>query len=358
MEKNKLWQISNNCLFLCDVTGTQEKLENVVYTLQCTDKGILYLQKLCDKFAFDFKVYGMETGFIKRFIKTYNNTKGNLGALLNGVKGTGKTITAEILANDLNLPVIIIGENYPGINDFLASVPQDITILVDEYEKVFVGKISEDDYNYDEDGSAKGNSTLLSIMDGVYKTEFRKVFLLTTNKTWINENMINRPGRIRYLKQFDDLNLEQIKEIVDDCLVETQFRDEIMSYLKPLEIITVDIVKSIINEVNIHQEGPGTCCKDFNLKFKNEEFSVFALDANNNEVNLMDEHVSQKTFQAVMNPEMGWQNRYLYVDGDYYYIQKKPDYENLIFNVKKTNVGDAFNIRIKKEVATHKSFVF
>ena len=60
---------------------------------------------------------------------------------------------------------------------------------------------------------------MLSIMDGATNSEHRRVFLLTTNSLYINDNLLQRPGRIRYLKTFKDLTPEIIEEIVDDFLI-------------------------------------------------------------------------------------------------------------------------------------------
>ena len=67
-----------------------------------------YINKVADNFVFDYKLYGVSNSFIDYFIKTYNNTTGNLGILFNGIKGTGKTVTAKMLCNKLQLPVILI----------------------------------------------------------------------------------------------------------------------------------------------------------------------------------------------------------------------------------------------------------
>lgn len=355
MKQQKLWQQMGDCLYLADVTATQKLLENIIYTLQIDDKGNLFLKKMVQSFEFDFKIYGMETAFIKRVLKTYQHTKGNLGVLLNGIKGQGKTITAELLSNQLKQPVIIIGANYMGINTFLCSIPQHLTIFVDEYEKVFKGKISEDDYDYNSDEGRSGDNTLLSIMDGVYKTDFRRVFLLTTNRTWVNENMINRPGRIRYLKQFKDLNLDQINEIIDDCLKRKKYKDDILTFLKPLEIITVDIVKSIVIEVNIHDEEPTICCKDFNLQFKKGEY--MALKIIGKQEVLYIERIPQKDLTNLFNPRIPWKGKNLYIGEEYYYTQSAPDYDNLVFTFKMNDRGPNIKIRFTKQQTTHQSFI-
>lgn len=70
--------------------NTQKKLEPGVYELQPNMFGF-HLTPLSEKFEFSYKIYGLETDIIKRVLKYYFKTDtGNLGVLLNGVKGTGK----------------------------------------------------------------------------------------------------------------------------------------------------------------------------------------------------------------------------------------------------------------------------
>lgn len=199
----------------------------------------IYLEYFCDKFTFDFKIYGLETKLINHIMNTYHNTTRNLGVLFNGVKGTGKTITAKIIANNTNLPIILINEPFPGLADFIAKISCDCVLFFDEFEKNFDSKEGHD-------------LELLSIMDGVFNSQYRRVFLMTTNRLSINENFIGRPSRIRYKKSFGNLPLETIKEYLDDNLKDKSRTEEIINFIDTLAISTIDILKCIVEEVNIH----------------------------------------------------------------------------------------------------------
>lgn len=67
----------------------ENKLPVGVYDIVVTRFGI-HLDKVNDSFVFPYKIYGLQTDFINHVIKTYENTTGNLGVLMNGIKGTGK----------------------------------------------------------------------------------------------------------------------------------------------------------------------------------------------------------------------------------------------------------------------------
>lgn len=215
-------------------------LDKRVYTMNFNPQsGEIFLEDFSDKFHFDFKVYGLESKLIKHIMQTYHNTDSNLGILFNGVKGTGKTITAKIIANETDLPVILINAPYPGLADFVSKINCPCVLFFDEFEKNF-----KTDQGHDLE--------LLSIMDGVFNSPHRRVFILTTNKLYINENFIGRPSRIRYKKSFGNLPSEVVMEYLDDCLVNKDRAQEILEFIDSLSISTIDILKCIVGEVNIH----------------------------------------------------------------------------------------------------------
>ena len=115
-------------------------------------------------------------------------------------------------------------------------------------------------------------------MDGVYTSPYRRVFLLTTNKTNINENMISRPSRIRYMKEFGNLELEVVKEYLDDNLQDLSRKTELLAYLDMLTFSTIDVLKSIVEEVNILGfDEFMRSKKDFNVKLAKYEYQAMVI---------------------------------------------------------------------------------
>lgn len=204
-------------------------------------KQRFYLEYVMSEFVFDYKIYGLQEDFINHVIKTYNEAQtGNLGILLNGTKGTGKTVAAKMIANRLHLPVIIVQNmgqemNLQMMNYLSTEINFDCVFFFDEYEKTF-----------DKD------TTILSFMDGVYNSESRKVFLLTTNTLSIDRNLIGRPSRILYLKKFGNLEIEAASEFLDDTLNNKEYKQEVLEFINLLSISTIDILKSVVREINIH----------------------------------------------------------------------------------------------------------
>lgn len=209
-----------------------------IYEICVSMKGI-YLNKISDNFVFPYKVYGLQTDFMDHIIKTYESTRGNMGVLLWGTKGSGKTVIAKQLCNRLQRSVIIVknlGEATSAIIDYISTLQSECIIFLDEFEKNFNEK----------------DSSILELMDGVYNSSFRKLFLLTTNELKINENLLGRPSRIRYVKEFRNLEINTINEYLDENLKDQSCRHEVINFIDTLSISTIDILKTIVEEINIH----------------------------------------------------------------------------------------------------------
>ena len=210
---------------------------NGVFQIYQDPKGRLGLEKIDETFVFNFKLYdlGCEKIFqqvIKTwFSDTFVKGKKNLGVIFNGIKGTGKTIAAKVLSNKMGLPVIIVSKPLDGLLEFVQSLCFECVILIDEAEKTF-------DHDRED---------LLKMIDGVYNNA-RKLYLLTTNKLSVDENLIGRPGRIRYVKEFGNLSAKAVSDYIDDM----SLKSEILDIVDSLTISTIDILKSIVDEFNIH----------------------------------------------------------------------------------------------------------
>lgn len=241
-----------------------EGLPKGIYEVKESMTGY-YLNRLGDSFVFNYKLYGINNDFIEHFIKTYNNTAGNLGVLFNGIKGTGKTVTAEELCNRLGLPVIIVKscKEADDMLKFLATqINFDCIFFFDEYEKEF-----------------RESSTVLSFMDGVHNSQYRKVFLLTTNELEINSNLLGRPSRIRYVRSFGNLPEETTLELLNDILIDKNAVESVLDLIRQMQIITVDLVKALAQEVNIHGvDKIDMIRKNFNLEFSDFTYLVESIE--------------------------------------------------------------------------------
>lgn len=261
--RKKIWKTDGSSYQLSQESDHEVRLSPAIYMVRSNIVGELFLQKTGDKFGFPYKVYSKDVPFVDRVAKTYSMTKGNMGILLNGIKGTGKTVTAEMIANKLEMPILVVSYQFENLPSFINAIDQEVVIFIDEYEKVYTDK-------------EKGD--ILSVMDGVLTTRYRKVFLLTTNNTNINENLLQRPGRIRYHKTYGNLDISVIDEIVEDLLMKKEFKPEVVEFISSLEIITIDIVKAVIQEVNIHNEPPAEFKDILNVKVLDPIVNIIRID--------------------------------------------------------------------------------
>jgi hypothetical protein len=227
-----LYKLGNGQIKIGSVFGIGEKLSNLGsknYLIKVDKYGEYYLVETSD-FKLPSKIYG-DVSVTKRWLDSYNNnTHKNLGILLSGLKGSGKSILAQKLCVESKKPVLILTEAYYGSDfiEFLSSpVFEDCIIFIDEFEKIY----PKDKMPID----------LLSLFDGNFTT--RLIFLVTVNNiNLVNEYMINRPGRIKYRKHYDNLEQSVIDEVLDDLLINKDHADSLLRQIRKLGIITFDIL--------------------------------------------------------------------------------------------------------------------
>lgn len=279
--------------------SSSETLPVGIYEIGCGMQG-WYLIRTGDKFTFNYKLYNLEGDFLDYVTKTYDSTSGNIGILFNGTRGTGKSVSAKVLANRLNLPIIIVksmGEDNQNMISYIASFNFDCILFFDEFEKQF----------------SEGDVSILQIMDGIYSSEYRRVFLLTTNELTINQNLLSRPSRIRYVRQFGNLKREIVEAYLDDNLKDLSKKDEVVDYVDTLTISTIDILKAIVEEINIHGFAEFISqAKSFNVQSETYHYST--IDGWITKKTYIDLKYSINDIQRELDT---WKNRYV-LDEEYH----------------------------------------
>ena len=258
------WIVKGNEWWITDPPSSN-KLNNSIYVIKHKEMAGFYLLEKQEKFDFPYKIYDLENNFVDRIIKSYTSFDSNMGILLYGIKGTGKSVTAKIVCNKLHLPVILIEgdvKDLVGVEEFINNIPEEFVLFIDEYEKK---------YGYNDDA-------MLSIMDGSSSSKYKRLFIFTTNSIYVNDNLLSRPSRIRYIKKYGSLDLSIINEIIDDTLQIKDKKDDIIKFCNQLEIVTVDILKSIISEVNLFNESPQSFEDIFNINKSIHKCDVYEID--------------------------------------------------------------------------------
>lgn len=166
-----------------------------------------------------------------------------------------------------NKPVIIINEPFAG-SDFIDFITcplfNDSIIFVDEYEKI---------YQKYQDG--KNPHDFLQVMDGNYNT--RLLFLLTVNEMTINSYLINRPGRLKYRKSFDNLPNDVLEHVVNDLLENKEHAQSVFQFFERLGMVTFDLAVSLIKDMNLFKQDAIQCAKYLNLKCEPVQYTVMEL---------------------------------------------------------------------------------
>lgn len=214
-----------------------------------------YYLELMPSFERPKKVYGNPDRLVQRFLTTYQDRGSNTGILLNGEKGSGKTLTAKLLAiaaNNIGMPVLIIDEAHHGaaFNSFLGMILQPAMIMFDEYEKVYSNYEVQDQ--------------LLTVLDGVYPS--KKLFVLTSNAyTGINSHMTNRPGRVFYSIEYDRLDTSFVKEYCLDNLKDQSQLPGLMKLSAIFDRFNFDTLAALVNEMNRYEESAADAARFLNI---------------------------------------------------------------------------------------------
>lgn len=199
---------------IIDGEGVQimDSLPPGVYELKAAQMRGFWFETM-ELSAYTGKVYGSHAQMAEKVIRKYASTCGrNLGVLLSGEKGTGKSLFVKNLAIRLSkeLPVIVVKKNLgPGMLSVLADVKGRAVLIFDEFEKMFR---KDSDESPSKEGDIREQETMLAFFDGVDAHQ-EKLLLLTVNNTYdLSRYLMGRPGRIYYHFR---MNVPQVGEIAN-----------------------------------------------------------------------------------------------------------------------------------------------
>jgi hypothetical protein len=260
----------NGKYFFFNALTIEQTLENKNYLFNFDENGNCWLEDI-EEFKFPDKVYDVSDE-LRNLIKTsYDANQKNLGVLLTGNKGQGKSLTAKLICTDLNQPVIIINKQIPtevNFTTFLSNIKQNHTLFVDEFEKLFDTKKTGNTTN-----GYHTQESFLSFMDGVTSNEHKVLFLMTTNES-VNEFFINRPSRIKFLQEYAELPEDLFNMIVDDKLDNPEYKKDLEENVS-LVNLNIDLLISIIDDINLFGKPFSTFKTMYNYQFEQYKYEVY-----------------------------------------------------------------------------------
>lgn len=228
--------------------------------------GPLYLEQI-ESFEITGKIYGDTIKNTQRILKTFLSREPSTGVMLNGEKGSGKTLLAKNISYEAykqGIPTIVINAPWCGdkFNAFMQMIEQPCIIMFDEFEKVY------DDNEQEQ---------MLTLLDGVFPS--KKLFILTCNDKWrVNGHMRNRPGRIFYLLEFKGLDAEFIREYCNDKLDNKEHIERIVQIAGTFDQFNFDMLKALVEEMNRFEETPQEALQMLNAKPEFGSASRYKLD--------------------------------------------------------------------------------
>lgn len=182
-----------------------------IYSVQhCIHRGF-YLRPEED-FKLPEVVYGNVKHDVQRFLKSFELNEKNLGVLMLGVSGSGKTLTLKelmITGVQMGFPGILINEYYDGPEflTFMSMIKQPVVVGFDELDKTY-------SRNHTDGGHETAQRVLIQLLDGALPSN-KKLFAFTANvEALVSQYLKNRPSRVRYTIRFKQLEQSTVVDYV------------------------------------------------------------------------------------------------------------------------------------------------
>ena len=269
--------LSENCITIL------KNLPPKVYTMNVSPQGQMFLKE--HNFIVNTKkIYGDLNNKVQKIFKTYEARNKNLGVLLSGLKGTGKSLLIKLCIEKAikdNIPVILINQkiNLNGFSDFIKRIDERVVCVFDEFDKFSY----EDTETCGEDSGRENQFGLLGLLDGV--NENKNLYLFSCNTLYkINQFFLSRPGRIFYHFKFDSLSSEVIQEYLKDNL-KTQIDININQFIKTSNSIlnfSFDVLQALTEECNLYDTTLDKVINDINIEFKPCNYKIKVLPQEGN----------------------------------------------------------------------------
>lgn len=280
-----------------DDVKTYDKLPGGCYSVRFSNKSGFYLEAH-KNFSFNNeKIYGNYYQKANKVLKAFGKSERNLGVILSGDKGIGKSLFARLVGSICTLndiPVIIVDKYIEDIADYIESIDQEVMVLFDEFDKTYT--VTDTEYGV----STSPQNSLLSLFDGT--TSGKKLFILTCNSLdALSDYIINRPGRFHYNIRFDYPSGKEIEKYLEDQLdnYDESIAAKIIDFSAKINL-TYDCLRAICFEIN-NGETFESAIEDLNIiNMREIKYSVEAF--NDLGINLVSYHNRLDMFKNKITP--------------------------------------------------------
>lgn len=250
---------------------TYDQLPPQAYLVNFNKMSGFYLSAF-DEIVINEKVYGVHQTKVDKVLKTFDIFERNLGIILSGAKGIGKSLFSKLLASktiEAGYPLLIVNSYIPGIADYITSIQQEVVVLFDEFDKTF--------YMPKESGSMNDpQSEMLTLFDGL--SQGKKMFIVTCNELrHLNDYLVNRPGRFHYHFRFDYPDNAEITEYLQDKIPESAYGEieKVVNFAQKINL-NYDCLRAIAFELTLGLSFEDAI-KDLNILNLNRElYTVIA----------------------------------------------------------------------------------
>lgn len=253
---------------------TSNQLEPKSYQVEFDPRSGFFLSSYDDEIEVSEKVYGVHLEKVEKVLNSFKLFQRNLGVILSGDKGIGKSLFAKVLAEkgcELNYPLIIVNTYFPGIADFLNSIQQEVIVIFDEFDKTFSSGKNDENNSYKDP-----QTEMLTLFDGLGTG--KKLFVVTCNKLYgLNDYLVNRPGRFHYHIRFEYPSPDEIRSYMYDKLsksdeIKTEV-EKVVSFSHKVKL-NYDCLRAIAFELSLGQTFE-TAIQDLNIvNIEKEEYTV------------------------------------------------------------------------------------
>ncbi len=351
-----------------DTVATYDRLPAKTYIIRFAKLSGFYLDEYSDIDVAEDRIYGNHVQKAQKVLRSFGQFGRNLGVILSGNKGIGKSLFARLLSGEAlknDIPVIIVDKYISGIASYIETIDQNIMVLFDEFDKTF-GDVKVPD------GEVEAQAALLGLFDGI--TSGKKLFVITCNDIRkLSDFIVNRPGRFHYHFRFEYPSAEEIKTYLYDKLDKSRHSEieHIIAFSRKVDL-NYDCLRAIafeinngesfqdaisdLNIINLSQE-----CYDITIYFKNgspmsvknkqvdvfidEEISMFFSGDDFNEILTVGFWIKDSVYDVKSNCAI--------ISADQLKISYDEDYEEVFVEKIKELVPDYLAIKKVREKSLH-----